>query len=367
MKVLNLLATGGTGGIEVLCKNILLKADFENSICCLFDEGDIYDELKLEGKNIFSLKSENKDIRKIVDRLEKYCIEEKIDIVVVHHGGMKCDLVYIMLKKRLPNLKYVRYLHACFDQYSFGNDGGFFKRILIKSIMKKAFECSDLLIFISKAAKRSFESEFDIKNQKKVVIYNGIGQEFFYKSSFPKEYHNNINVIFVGRLSYVKGIDILIHAMSEVIKSYDSVQLTIVGEGNEKYNLLKLAKELKLEENIKFVGRQEDVIKWLDNSDIFVYPSICEEGFGISVVEAMARGCIPITFSKGGLVEIIVDGKNGFLVDNVGYIELANKIMYVIKLKNKYEIKCNAIETSKRFSFKEYIKLFEKYLKECMD
>ena len=67
MKVLHLLAAGGTGGIEVLCKNIIEKADWDNRICFLFDEGEIYEELKK--RNVFSLKEENKNIKSIVNKL----------------------------------------------------------------------------------------------------------------------------------------------------------------------------------------------------------------------------------------------------------------------------------------------------------
>ena len=98
------------------------------------------------------------------------------------------------------------------------------------------------------------------------------------------------------------------------------------------------------------VGKQENVIPWLDKTDIFVYPSIGEEGFGISVVEAMARGCIPITFQKGGLVEIIENEKSGFLVKKVDDEELAKKIREVIQKKNRKEIISNAIERSKCFT-----------------
>ena len=192
MKVLHLLATGGTGGIEVLCKDIFLRSNFDNRICCLFDEGEIFKSLSEENEKIFSLKKYNKNINKIVKYLVKYCINEKIEIITVHHGGLSCNLIYIMLKKRLPNLKYVRYLHACFDQYAFGNDKGIFNRILIRTMMQKAFNCSDLLIFISKAVEKSFDAKFNIKNKSKSIIYNGIDEKFFsQKKSIRNEKKRN--------------------------------------------------------------------------------------------------------------------------------------------------------------------------------
>ncbi len=355
MKVLHLLASGGTGGIEVLCKNIIEKADWDNRICFLFEEGEIYEELKK--RNVFSLKEENRNIKSIVNKLVNYCQREKVDIVTVHHGGIRCNLIYMMLKKRLPKIKYVRYLHSCFDKYSFGNDGNILKKILVKKIMQRAFNISDLLIFISKAVKTSFDNNFKIKDKNNVIIYNGIDEKFYEMPLLKRDKNGINNIIFVGRLSYVKGVDLLIDAFNQVQKTNSNVRLTIVGDGEEKQNLTKRTKQLGLQDKIYFAGRQANVIEWLDKADIFVYPSIWEEGFGISVVEAMARGCIPITFNKGGLPEIIKDGRNGFLVDTVNTDKLSGKIIELI-LKSNDEIKKvrdNAIETSTKFSINSTI------------
>ena len=353
MKVLHLLASAGTGGIETLCKDILIKADWDNRICCLFDEGETYEYLKSNNRKIFSLKDKNRDIKKIVEFLKQYCIKENIDIVTIHHGGITCNMIYILLKRKLPNLKYVRYLHGCFDKYAFGNDKGIINRSLGKMVMQKAFDCSDLLIFISKAVEKSFEIKFNIKNNKKVIIYNGIDEKFFNESKRKKnKKYNTTNIIFVGRLSYVKGIDILIKAFKEVSQKNNNMFLTIVGDGEEKERLVNLTKELNVSDKIKFVGRQPNVIEWLDNADIFVYPSIWEEGFGISVVEAMARGCIPIVSNGGGLTEIVEDDKNGIIFTKKENKELACAIEKILNMNNekKREMIKEAIETSKNFS-----------------
>lgn len=356
MKVLHLLASGGTGGIEVLCKNIIERADWDNRICCLFDEGKIYEELKHQNKNIFSLKNENRNKKNIVNKLVEYCKKENIDIVTVHHGGLSCNLIYIMLKKRLPNIKYVRYLHGCFDDYSFGNDGNIIKRILIKKVMQSAFNISDLLIFISKAVKNSFDNNFKIKDKKSVIIYNGIDEKFYEKLLLEKERSRLNNIIFVGRLSYVKGVDLLIDAFNQAQKINSNIRLTIVGDGEEKQKLINKAKQLCLQNKIYFVGRQSNVIEWLDKAGIFVYPSICQEGFGISVVEAMARGCIPITFNNGGLPEIIEDGKSGFLVERMTSTLLAETILKVLNIKSKGYLIKNAVNTASKFSIVKTVK-----------
>ena len=117
MKVLNLIAAGGTGGIEVLLRDIIADKTLDNRICCLFEEGEIYEELKSKNEKIFSLKDKNRNRKEIVKELKEYCIKENIDIITIHHGGINCNLIYMMLKKELPNMKYARYFHSSFDEY----------------------------------------------------------------------------------------------------------------------------------------------------------------------------------------------------------------------------------------------------------
>ena len=367
MKILNLLAAGQTGGIEVLCQNIVVKSKEDNRICCLFGEGEIFDNLKEKGIKIFSTKSLNKNIFKIVKTIEKYCKDEKIDIIIVHHGGMTCNIIYLLLKRKLKNIKFVRYLHGCFDKYSFGNNGNFIKRFLVRKIMKKALYKSDLIIYISEAVKRSFETSLKLKNTNNIVIYNGIPNEFL-NIPLQKPINNEIKIAYVGRLAKLKGVDLLIDAFYNLRKKGMNVKLNIIGDGEEGKNLKERVKELQLENSIIFMGRKKDVIPILDETDIFVYPSICEEGFGISVIEAMARGSIPITFKRGGIPEIITNKKNGILVENINSQELSNAIENVINMKpnEKNAIIENAIKRAKDFSIDNTINELEESLKKLI-
>lgn len=237
MKVLHLLATGGIGGIEILCKDIIKKADWDNRICFLFGEGDIYKTLKKDNPNTFSLVNENKNVKKIVNILKEYCINEKIDIVTVHHRGIKCDKVYSMLHKKMPNIKYVRYIHSSFEKTKHENIIDYFKKGIAKRELQKAFNNSDGIIFISNAVKKSFEENFKIgKKAYKKVIYNGIGEKF-YKST--PEYkidkkQNKTNIAFVGRLTKVKGLNVLIEACNKLKKAGIDFNLNIIGERTRK-------------------------------------------------------------------------------------------------------------------------------------
>ena len=248
-----------------------------------------------------------------------------------------------------------------FDKYGFGNGKNKLKDFVVKKVMQKAFDVSDKLIFISKAVEKTFVENFKINNKNKVVIYNGINNTFFENPIEDREQ----NIIYVGRLSQEKGVHVLIKALEKVYSKNAKVITTIVGDGEERENLEKMALELGIQNNVKFVGRQADVKSWLDKNTIFVYPSICGEGFGISVAEAMARGCISVTFRKGGLPELIEDGENGYLIDEVSDENLANKILEILNLPNEEikRLRTNAIKTSKKFSIDNTIKNLEEQYK----
>ena len=345
----------------MLCKDIFLNAKWDNRICVLFEEGEIYESLKEKSDKIFSLKNENRNKKNIVKKLVEYCNKEKIDIITVHHGGISCNLIYISLKKKLKNVKFVRYLHGSFDKYSFGNGENKLKDFIVKTVMQKAFDVSDLLIFISKAVQKTFTDTFNIDNKNKAIIYNGINNAFFDKVLEERK----MNIIYVGRLSKVKGVDILLNSLRDVYNENSNIITTIVGDGEEKQHLEEMTIELGIQDNVQFVGRQANVIQWLDRNSIFIYPSIWEEGFGISVAEAMARGCIPMTFRKGGLPELIENGKNGFLIDEVSEEKLANKILDILNLPDEKidSLRENAIQTARKFSIDNTINELEKQYK----
>lgn len=356
MKVLHLLASGSPGGIESLCKNIILNADFDNRLMFIFCGGSIYEELKEKNSNVILLKKKKYQLLRIIKEITDYCKKEKIDIINIHHGGVYCNLIYILLKKYNPNIKFVRFLHGCYDKYTYGNNGKKLNDWIVYRFMKKALEISDIIISVSNAVEKSFEKSFDLSNKNTVVIYNGIADNFFQKEI--KHINNNeiTNIIYVGRLAKVKGIDNLIKAVNKLISENYKLQLTIVGDGKERFNLEKLAIDLNINDYTKFVGAQSNVIDWLDKADIFVYPSIWEEAFGISVVEAMTRGCIPLVANKGGLPEVVEYNKM-FLFDNQE--ELIEKMKEIILTKDNIDLE-KIIKNAKRFRLQNTIDKLKK-------
>lgn len=214
----------------------------------------------------------------------------------------------------------------------------------------------DYVICVSEDIKRKAE-KFGVKNV--IVIYNGIN---YYKDTI--DYDNyNYNITSIGTLIERKNFDIVIKAFVEIRKAFKNVHLTIVGSGNKKEELLELTKLLKVEKYITFVGNipNYEVYNILRKSHIFVLPSV-REGFGIVYPEAMYNGCITIGTKNEGIDGLIVDNKNGYLVEpNVENVK--NKIINIFSNREyNQKIRRNGIETAKMLNWErnveEYIKLF---------
>ena len=255
----------------------------------------------------------------------------------------------------------MRTLHSCYED-KYNQNGNMIKNKLIMYYINKALQVSDLIICVSQAVKKTYLDRFNLSHKNITIVYNGIDKKFFEKTK-KRQNHITDKIIYIGRLEEVKGVNLLIDAFS-ILQSKYSIKLCIVGDGAQRNNLERQARDLGIDENIEFLGTRKDVVSLLDNADIFVYPSIWEEAFGISVVEAMSRGCIPVTFRKGGLPEIISNGKDGFLVDEISSQNLCQMIENVINEKDRESLIERAKDKAKEFDIENTIKkLKEEYEK----
>lgn len=160
------------------------------------------------------------------------------------------------------------------------------------------------------------------------TIYNG------YKNSnviVAKKKSDEFVILFVGGIIEQKGIRYLIKAFSKINEKYGNTRLVIVGEGVLLNEIKYLVKQFGLQKSITFKGglSPDKTLMEYSNSNVFVLPS-WNEGFGVVYLEAMSQS-IPIVGSKGfGISDIVIDGKNGFLVEPRNIAELYNKLEILI-------------------------------------
>lgn len=147
-----------------------------------------------------------------------------------------------------------------------------------------------------------------------VVIENPYNDNLF---KINPTINKQIPFVFLGRLVSDKGADQAINAISILIDerliATDTIQLTIIGDGPERKNLIKLVNTLNLTNVVEFSGalRYEELVNCLNMHQYILVPSSWEEPYGNVVLEGMACGCIPVASDGGGLPEAV--GKTGYI------------------------------------------------------
>jgi len=103
------------------------------------------------------------------------------------------------------------------------------------------------------------------------------------------------DIVFVGRLIDDKKVDVLLQAVHRLLGEFPGIRCTIVGDGPERDHLERLTASLSLGEHVRFTGHVEDgqTFASMKAAKVFALPSI-REGFGITVIEAQASGCVPV-------------------------------------------------------------------------
>ena len=217
------------------------------------------------------------------------------------------------------------------------------------------------------------------------AVSDNLRKETFHSFEITKEIDVIHNFVDVARFSK-KPIDafrhviapagekILVHAsnfrgvkrVGDVVNIFAKVRehipakLLMVGDGPERPAMENLVKDLKLVDDVRFLGKQEQIEEILVVSDLFILPSEYES-FGLAALEAMAARMPVISTNAGGLPEINLHGITGFLAD-VGDVETMSRCaIELLEDENKLNVfKQNAYDQACRFDIQNIVPVYEK-------
>lgn len=367
MKVLHLLSGGGIGGIEILCRDIAELSSEQNEFCFLYSGGVIADAMESNYAIIYRLYESNMAIRLL--KLMLLVRRNKYDVIIVHHEGIGIYLFYIILTCFFRKCRYIKYLHCSFEEKYF-YQGIKWKDRLNYFTLKTAISGSDLLIAVSEFVKNTYLEEFKCGQDKIKVIYNGIRliQQFEPADKTVQE-DEPVRLLYIGRLVEVKGVRLLLHAMKKLVDEGENIELELLGDGPQREDYEQLTQELGLRDRVHFRGYLLEKEPYYSSTQIFVYPSIWQEAFGISIVEAMAHGMLCVASRSGGIPEIIEHEVNGFLFENANKEELIRVLQKAIKVCRDecwHEYVNNAREKVGGFDIGNMIDALEAYEREAV-
>jgi len=185
-----------------------------------------------------------------------------------------------------------------------------------------------------------------------------------------KEFAKNIygdaspRLITVSRLDGRKSHQNVMMTVKNLLPKFPSLKYISVGDGDEKKNLLKLRKELGLENNVEliFKSTEQEKVALIEQSDVFVMPSVVYkksvEGFGITYIEAASYGKPSIGGIYGGEGDAIKSGQTGYLCNGNDLNVLYDTLLKILTNDHHKELGSNALEFSKNFNWNKIIKKY---------
>jgi len=276
--------------------------------------------------------------------LSRIIKKEKIQLIHAH-WLIPQALIAVLYKNYInSNIKIICTAHGA-DINSFNNViGNWLKKYTIKRL--------DEFTVVSNALKSKV---IEIGYTKKVFVFPmGVDTNLFAPSKKDEKIRKKYNIsgyflLFVGGLIERKGIRYLIQAMPLIISKFTDAKLVVIGEGNLKHEMIKLARTLNISENILFLGflPHDELPAYFATADIFILPSL-SEGFGLVVSEAISSGTLTIASNLRPINDIIIENKTGFYLDSNNPVGISKKIIEVIEKQDHF--------TNLRSAGREHIK-----------
>jgi phosphatidylinositol alpha-mannosyltransferase len=271
----------------------------------------------------FVNKKENENYKEIFT-------SKKFDLLHIHDPFMPF-LSYELLN--VVDLPIVTTYHATWEKDSILDAfSGFIP--LFKHILSKKVKGS---IFVSQRTKKCWDEIFH-NNTRKAVIDNGIDRKLF---SFNKKKTGRIiNLLFLARIVPKKGLHVLLKALKTILVNNKDIHLSVVGEGPDRKRMMDYVKENKMEKYVSFHGyvKKEDKPKHYQTADIFCAPYI-NEGFGITLLEAMATGTPIVALKNNAFSEVLKEYPvKSLIVDRKDPKVMAHaieRLIYDAKLRQK--------------------------------
>lgn len=246
---------------------------------------------------------------------------EKLDLLHVHYAIPHATSARLAKEILAPemDIKIITTLHGT-DITLVGLEPSFVH------LVKYSIEKSDGVTAVSRFLKEKTITNYEI-NKDIEVIPNFIDTEVFTKTADPQlkgklAPNGEKLIVHTSNFRVVKRVTDTIRVLKETEDKVNA-KLVLVGDGPDRSECERLARELQISHKVVFLGKQEGLVEILNCADLFLIPSQ-SESFGLSALEAMSCGVPVISSSVGGLPELVRHNETGYIAE-IGDIERMGK------------------------------------------
>ena len=254
-------------------------------------------------------------------RLYKVIKKESPDVVHTHIGAYSH---FALLKWLFPGVKFVHTVHS----EARAEAGGQLTTLLKKILFRKK-HCT--AVTISEASNRSFQ-DFYGKDVNSVLICNGRPLSVVWAdNNLVPQTEGRYNFVSIGHISQVKNHMLLCSAVAQLTQTGAPIELYMFGRFVDE-DIVNRIKSLN-NSHIHLLGEVVNPRQYLRNADVFCMTSV-REGMPISLIEALSCGLIPVCTAVGGIVDVVEDGKTGFLSEDLtidSYIKAIERLLSLSK------------------------------------
>jgi len=301
----------------------------------------------------------------------KKIIKKNLDEYDVIHDNQSLAYELLFFQKKKPLITTIHHPISKDLKYQLQSTDDFFLKLLMRRwhsfLVMQKFVAKRLkkIVVPSNSSLEDIKNEFQVDENKMERVMNGIDLKSFYPDSKIKKIPFRLVTVASADVP-LKGLDYLLEALSNLIKVYPDVSLSIIGELRKGGHTERLIKKLNLEKRVNFFSNltQADLRKTYCEAELAIIPSLYE-GFGFAAIEAMACG-IPIISSSGGaLPEVIKD--TGIIIPPKNVKEIYNAVNFLFSSPHsaKEFAEKGLQRANKKFSWTAIAKKLEKvYFKE---
>ena len=329
MKILHLTNHLNPGGISSYVYTIACEMNRRgHQSFVLSSEGSLVARFQDAGIKVFLMIPKTKSE---LDARLYFCLPRICQLITreginLLHAHTRVSQVLAAWIKLLTGIPYVTTCHA------------FCKRRLGRRLFPA---WGDHVIAISDPVKELLVHEFRLKKKKVTTIHNGIDIEALQdkmrsknREAILKDWgippNRSIVISAISRIVAVKGHEVLLKAMTQLVPKYPSLHLIITGAGPRQKHIEKITRDFQIDRNVTFTGSLEDVTKTIAVTNIFVSPILQGEAFGLSIAEAMALKIPVVTTMSWSLKDAYKDHESVLLVQPGDPLSLAKALEELI-------------------------------------
>lgn len=293
----------------------------------------------------------------LASRMFEVAERYSLDLLHVHYAiphAVSALLARQMMKAR--RLPFVTTLHGT-DISLVGQEPSYFP------ITKYSIEASDGITTVSGYLERSTREVFGVESEIR-VIHNFVNCDLYKPAE--RERAARPRLIHISNFRAVKRPWDCVRILAEVRRHVDA-ELWMVGDGPERGPCERLARELGVEREVNFLGKQDYIYRLLPQTQVLLLPSD-HEAFGLAALEGMACGLPPVATRVGGVAELVTTGQDGFLEAAGDVASQARRVVELLLDQSLYERMSRAARTAaeERFHSERIVPRYEKYYGELV-